>query len=124
MEDSQYAELLKEIRLVRQILEIQARPQLVKVIETVASTPERKELWRLSKGDMDYKQMAKQIGVTVQSVYNFINDGQEKGVMEMEKRGFPKRRIDYIPLGWKKFKPRKKKAEEPTEVMPDAGSNE
>lgn len=96
-------EVLNELKAIRQILEIQSREPLRREIERVATTPERKEMWRLCDGSLSNEEIAKQINVTLRSVQYFVQDGIAIGVLTQVKRGTPQRKMDYIPPEWARY---------------------
>lgn len=94
-------EVLDELSKIRQLLEILTEDALRKKLEKVATTKERKKMWRLFDGTLSTEEIAKKVNVTQRAVQIFIRELKEMGLVSIEKRGYPKRRFDYIPADWK-----------------------
>jgi len=94
-------EALDELSKIRQLLEILAEDALRKKLEKVATTKERKKMWSLLDGTLSTEEIAKKVNVTQRAVQIFIRELKEMGLVSIEKRGYPKRRFDYIPADWK-----------------------
>ena len=92
-----YEELLK----IRGLLEILARGELKNDLEGVATTPERRKIWTLCDGLTSTDEVAKEARITRRAVQTFINELQQRDLITVEKRGYPKRKYDYIPSDWK-----------------------
>lgn len=88
-----YEELLK----IRQLLERLARRSLKEDLESIASTNERKRIWALCDGLISTTEIASKVGVSQRAVQIFINELQVKDLITIEKRGYPKRKYDYVP---------------------------
>ena len=102
---------------IRKILEIQARPALIKELEAFASTSERRKMWILSNGELSNEEIAKKVGSTLRTVQYFVQEGRSAGLIVMAKRGFPKRAIDLLPKEWKEHKGLEKPATPSTGEM-------
>lgn len=85
------------INLIKEILELQNMPLIEKKILQLASTTERKNMWMLSDGKNSSSDIAKKVGVSARSVRYFVEEGKKKGLLVIEKRGYPKRKFEYIP---------------------------
>ena len=92
--------LFKEILLIlsdiRDLLVLQSEAVLEKRIKKLASTPERRKMWILCDGNNSSRKITEEVGVSGRLVHNFIDDGTKMGIIA-GKRGFPKRKFDYIP---------------------------
>lgn len=75
-------------------------------LEKTANTPVRQEIWRLCDGTLSSEEIAKRIGITKRSVQYFVQDGEKKSLLIVQKRGYPRRTdsFDEIPVDWKPFK--------------------
>ncbi len=118
LDKDQTSKMLDELRAIRHILEIQSRDELQKELERVATTPERKEIWRLCDGTRSNDEIAKQIGITLRSVQYFVQDAITLNLLTQEKRGTPKRQIDYVPPKWPAYKKKKEKKKEALNEQP------
>jgi len=111
--------LLKEIRedidLIKRYTKLLAWDAILTNLNKIASSADRKQIWRLADGTLSTEQIANQIGVTVRSVQYFVQEAESAGLIRIAKRGYPKRIEDVIPSEWKPWKPRR--GEEETEVQ-------
>lgn len=96
--------LLKELQEIKQVLLIQSRDAVRKEIETFATTAERKEMWKLCDGTKPTDDIAKLVGVSSRAVSYFVEEATNRQLMVLEKRGFPKRKFDYVPVEWPPYK--------------------
>lgn len=94
--------LYEEIVKIRQLLEMMARENLGKELAHILTTKERKMVWALSDGFTDTKTMAERVGVSQRAVQITLKDLQDAGFLVVEKRGFPKRRFDYVLPEWER----------------------
>ena len=92
--------LLDELSKIRQLLEILARNALREELERIATTDERKRIWALCDGLRSTEEIAKKVGVTPRTVQRFIKELRNVDLVTIVKRGYPKRRFDYIPSDW------------------------
>ena len=95
--EKKYEELIK----IRQLLERLARKDLKEELEGVATTDERKRIWALCDGLTSTLDIASKTGVSQRAVQIFVNELQDKDLITVERRGYPKRKYDYIPSDWK-----------------------
>ena len=91
-----YEELVK----IRALLERLARKELKEDLEKIANTPQRKKIWILCDGMTSTKEIATKVGLSQRAVQFFISELKERDLIIMERRGFPKRKYDYIPSDW------------------------
>ncbi len=94
--------LYDEIVKIRQLLEITVKDSLRKELEKILTTKERKVVWALSDGYTDTKTIAEKAGISRRAVQVAARDLQNAGFLVAVKRGFPRRRFDYVPPEWKK----------------------
>jgi DNA-binding transcriptional ArsR family regulator len=99
--------LYDEIVKIRQLLEMTVRGNIKKELENILTTPERKTVWALSDGETDTKAIADKVGISLRAVQVTLKDLQQAGLIVIERRGFPKRKFDYVPPDWKLIKERK-----------------
>jgi len=92
--------LLEELSKIRQLLEILTRNALKEELEKIATTDKRKQIWALCNGLRSTKEIARKVGVTPRTVQRFIKELRKADLITIEKRGYPKRRYDYIPSDW------------------------
>jgi predicted ArsR family transcriptional regulator len=97
IEEKIYEELIR----IRELLERLARRELKEDLESIATTDERKKIWSLCNGVNSTLEISKKVGVSQRTVQIFINELLAKDLVTMEKRGYPKRKYDYIPSNWK-----------------------
>jgi len=93
-------EVREEIFKIRTLLEFMARGNLKEELEKIATTPERKKIWALCEGLLSTQEIAEKIGVAQRTVQLSIKELREQDLVEIKKRGYPKRRFDYVPSDW------------------------
>jgi predicted ArsR family transcriptional regulator len=96
IEERIYEELIK----IRELLERLARKELKEDLEKVATTKERRKIWALCDGMTSTSEIATKAGVSQRAVQIFLNELQARDLITFEKRGYPKRKYDYIPSDW------------------------
>jgi len=57
-------------------------------------------MWALFNGLLNTEEIAKKVGVTQRAVQIFVKELRAKEWVVTKKRGYPKRRFDYIPSDW------------------------
>lgn len=93
-------EIREEITKIRTLLEFMARGNLKEELERVATTPGRRRIWALCNGSLSTQEIAEKIGRTQRMVQQFIKELGKLDLIETERRGYPKRRFDYVPSDW------------------------
>ena len=101
MSEKALVNIYDEIVKIRQLLELSLKDDLLNEIEKILTTKERRGVWALSDGTIDTKTIAKKTGISIRSVQVIVKELQEADLMVVERRGFPKRRFDYVPFDWK-----------------------
>lgn len=91
-----YEELIK----IRNLLERIAGSEIHKDLENVATTNQRKRMWSLFNGINSTTEIATNVGVSQRAVQIFVKDLQSKDLVVTERRGYPKRKFDYVPSSW------------------------
>ena len=92
--------LLDELSKIRQLVEMLARGALKEELERVATTAERRRIWALCNGVLSTEEIARKANVSQRTVQRFVKDLWEADLIIIERRGYPKRRFDYIPSDW------------------------
>ena len=92
--------IYEEVLKIRSLLERLARKELREDLEQVANTPQRRKIWILCDGMTSTKDISSKVGLSQRAVQIFINELKKKDLITIEKRGFPKRKYDYIPSDW------------------------
>ena len=100
VDEKAFMALLEEVSKIRQLLEMLARDSLKAELEKIATTPKRKKMWALFNGTLSTEEIAKRVNATQRSVQIFVKELQHADLVIMEKRGYPKRKFDYIPSEW------------------------
>jgi len=120
MTDDEMVEILKkiseEISAIKRYARFQARDAISTMLNKVATTPERQQMWRLADGTHSNEEIANQIGVSLRSVQYFVQEAESAGLIIVERRGYPKRMEDIVPPEWKPWRQKKVKVE--TQPMP------
>lgn len=98
--EENFMRLLRELSKIRQLLEILARGALKAELERVATTANRKRIWALCNGLLSTEEIAQKANVSQRTVQIFVKELQEADLVIIERRGYPKRRFDYIPSDW------------------------
>jgi len=104
MSEKTLMSLYDEIVKIRQLLEIAVEDNLRKELEKVLTTKERKRVWALSDGLTDTKTIADKAKISQRAVQGTLKELQDAELIVVEKRGFPTRKFDYVPSGWKNMK--------------------
>lgn len=110
MQEETVIELLKkmsdDLHFIRRQITRLSRASYRDDLDKVASTPERREIWRLCDGTLSAEEIARIIGITSRSVQYFQKDAEKADLIEFIKRGYPKRSENYneIPSEWKPYK--------------------
>ncbi len=108
--ENKFSKLYEEITTIRQLLEISvkdnsktqkiieiyAKDNIIKEIEKVASTKPRKIAWNLLDGELSTSEIADRIKISQRAVSDFIKDLRENGLVLSLKRGYYKRKFDYL----------------------------
>ena len=92
--------IISELFEIKQLLLLNSRENIKKELDEIATTDERKVIWGMLDGLTSTTEIAEQVGVTPRSVQRFISQLEEKELVITERRGYPKRRMDYIPSNW------------------------
>lgn len=100
MSESILMSLHEEIVKIRQLLEITFRKNLMEELEKILTTKERRMVWTLSDGSTDTRAIAEKTGISMRAVQVTIKELQEANYLVAERRGFPKRKFDYVPFEW------------------------
>jgi len=96
-------EILSNLVSLKELLELLAIPLIKEKVEKLASTSQRRKMWILSNGENSTRGIAQKVKVSNRSIRYFVNEGRKAGIIITVKRGYPKRKIDYIPEDWKEF---------------------
>ena len=95
-----FMKFLDELSKIRQLLEMLARGALKTELEKIATTPERRKIWALCNGTLSTEEIARKVNVSQRTVQRFVKELREADLVIVERRGYPKRRFDYIPSDW------------------------
>jgi predicted deacetylase len=101
MSEKTLMSLYEEIIKIRQLLEMTVKDNLRKELERILTTKERKIVWALSDGFMDTQTIAEKAGISQRAVQITVKDLQNVDFLVIERRGFPKRKFDYVPPEWR-----------------------
>ena len=93
--------LYEEIVKIRQLLEMTVKDTLEKELKRILTTKERKMVWALSDGFTGTNTIAKRAGISQRAVQITVKDLQNADLLVVAKRGFPRRKFDYVPPKWK-----------------------
>ena len=101
IKEKDFEALFEEIQKMRQLLEILARDALKRELEEYATTVQRKKIWALCNGLLSTEEIAKRAGVTRRAVQIFLEELRKVDLVTFVKRGYPRRRFDFVPAEWK-----------------------
>ena len=99
--DELLEKILSELMEIKHLLLLNSREVLKQILNDVASTDERKQIWGLMDGLTSTSDIAEKVKISPRAVQIFISQLEEKELVLTEKRGYPKRRMDYIPSDWR-----------------------
>jgi len=100
MNEESLIKLYEEITRIRQLLELLARDGIKRELEQLATSDERKKVWALCSGFMSTTEISQKVTISQRAVQMFLKELQEADLITIKKRGYPKRKFDYIPSGW------------------------
>jgi len=97
-------EILKQINdnilALKKLKELEMREVVTKEIERVASTSVRKKMWVLSDGTKSTDEISKIANVSKRAVQYFVQECVNSGLLGIDRRGYPARRIEWVPPEW------------------------
>jgi hypothetical protein len=91
---------LRELRKISRILILANAASVEKELSKIATTNERKKMWVLMDGKKMPKDLAKETGVTIMTVSNFLAAGVAAELVEYNRGEPPRRILDYVPPNW------------------------
>jgi hypothetical protein len=91
---------LRELQKISRILTLANAVSIEKELSKIAPTTERKRMWVLIDGIRMPKDLAKETGVTVMTVSNFLAAGVAAELIEYLRGKPPRRILDYVPPSW------------------------
>jgi len=98
IEEKSYEELSR----IRALLEILASDKIREKLESVATTKERQTIWASCDGMTSTEEIAGKTGISQRAVQLFVRELVEKDLLDIGKRGYPKRRFEIIPSVWRR----------------------
>ncbi len=101
IKEKDFEALFEEILKIRQLLEILARDALKRELEKYATTVQRRKIWALCNGLLSTEEIARRVGVTTRAVQIFLEELRKTDLVTFIKRGYPKRRFEFVPAEWK-----------------------
>jgi hypothetical protein len=94
-------ELTAEVKMIRSLLERLSRDMLKHDLEAVATTKDRRIIWTYLDGLNSTDEISKKTEVSQRTVQLFVKELLDADLVIIEKRGYPRRKIDYIPSSWR-----------------------
>ena len=101
VKEKDFEALFEEVQKMRQLLEMLARDVLKRELEKYATTVQRRRIWALCNGLLSTEEIAKRVGVTARAVQFFLEELRKADLVTFIRRGYPKRRFDFVPSEWK-----------------------
>lgn len=97
-------EILRQINdnmmALKRLKELEMREVVTKEIERIASTPVRRKMWIMSDGTKRTDEISKIVNVSRRAVQYFIQESVNSGLLGVDRRGYPVRRIEWVPPEW------------------------
>jgi len=100
VQEESMVKLYEEITKIRQLLELLARDSIKRELEQVATSDERKKVWALCNGFLSTTDISQKVAISQRAIQIFLKELQDADLITVEKRGYPKRKFDYVPSGW------------------------
>jgi len=92
--------VLEELTRIRILLEFAIKSRIIEEIREIASTDERKKIWELLTGDISTDEIANRTQISQRAVQIFVKELSERNLIDMNKRGYPKRKFDITSIKW------------------------
>ncbi|MHA3964063.1 MAG: hypothetical protein AM325_011060 [Candidatus Thorarchaeota archaeon SMTZ1-45] len=100
MSENKIDAILDELVRIRRTLEFMVEDRFKIYLSEVASTTERKQIWILLDGAKTTAEIADKLKITQRSVQRFLKQLSGHNLIDTKRRGYPRRKIDYIPQEW------------------------
>ena len=122
--------IIERLTRIERYLKFIALPSIIEEIKRIATTEKRQLMWILCDGKNSTEDIARNVEASVRAVQYFVDEAEQAGLIEFEKRGYPKRICDIFPPEWnlsrlkrmlKKRIEVKKKAVKEGEVVIESG---
>jgi len=121
MAEKDMLEILKQINdnvsALKKLKELEMRDVVTREIERIASTSIRKKMWALSDGTKTTDEISRIISVSKRAVQYFVQECVNSGLLGVDKRGYPVRRIEWVPPEWTETALLKEPSEKETEEV-------
>lgn len=101
MPDDTMRNIQDEVEQIRSLLEIIAEDAIRSKLGVIATTRNRKRLWTLIDGKKSTSDLAKDVGIDIRSVQQFVSELVDRGLVNVVRRGHPRRRYEIVPKEWK-----------------------
>ncbi len=98
--EKSFMKLIDEVTEIRKLVELLAKETIRKDLEDIATTVDRQRIWTHCDGSLNTEEIAQKVNVSQRSVQRFVKELREADLIKNERRGYPKRRFDYIPSDW------------------------
>jgi len=93
--------LHEELVRIRSLLEVLVHDKIREKLEPLATTKERRAIWASCDGLTSTEEVAARAKVSQRAVQLFVKELLEKELLDVGKRGYPKRRYEIIPSEWR-----------------------
>lgn len=97
MQSNTLSELLNEIVKIRELLELLAEDRVRTALLSVATTHQRRQIWKLLDGRTSTSQISKELEISIRTIQQFVKELGERNLIYSMKRGHPQRRVDIVP---------------------------
>ena len=93
-------EILLELKKINKLLTLVNAEVIIKELEKICTTNERKMMWALMDQKLMMNDIANKVGRTPQAVSIFLTIAESLGLAKNPRNQPPYRVIDYIPPEW------------------------
>ena len=100
MEEDDRGAILRELKKISKVLTLTNAAIIEEELIKIINTDSRKKMWVLMDSHRMPGDLAKETGVTVMTVSNFLRAAAKAGVIEYTQREPPCRILDYVPPSW------------------------
>jgi len=101
MSNNELGRITDELMMIRALLERIAKDILKRDLETVATTKERRSIWRYMDGSTSTDEIAQKTAVSQRTVQIFVKELLDADLVTTERRGYPRRKFDFTPSSWR-----------------------
>jgi len=98
-------EIITELKRLNAAVRLAYASEIVKGLEQVASTLDRRRIWAAIDGHRQSKEISSELGIPRRTVDFFLSIAVNQGLIVNPFGKPPKRLLDVVPSGWDQSKP-------------------